>query len=169
MVRNSKLERMNISEQPIDPEITSNLAGASAEGAAMIGVKPDADPLSIVEAINTFVAKPPKGWFRKVDNWTDRALPLGSLWGMQMVRQFGWEWASITQHDQGDAMAMGVFDKSRSLGIFPFEFVFGCLESKSYPTILLAFNMLLAGKIPELEAGGYMNLMDGVHHVVPPR
>jgi hypothetical protein len=160
---------MRISEQPLDPEIASNLIGAAAEGAALVGVKPDAEPLKIVEAINAFVAKPPKSWFKKVDNWTDRALPLGSLWGAQMVRQFGWEWASITQHDQGDAKAMCVFDQRRSLAIYPFEFIFGCLESKSYPTILLAFNMLVAGKVPELDAAGYMNLMDGVRHVVPPK
>ena len=160
---------MRITEHPLAPEILSNLAGSAIEGAALAGVRPDAEPLKMVAAINTFVAKPPKSWFRKVDNWTERALPLGSLWGAQMVRQFGWEWAGITRHDQGDAQAVGVFDGRRTLAIFPFEFVFGCLESGSYPTILLAFNMLLAGKIPELEAGGYMNLMDGVRHVVPPR
>ena len=134
----------------------------------MLGVSLEDPPLKIVEAINAYVAKPPKSWFRKADNWTDRALPLGTLWGMQQVRAFGWEWVSVINHEEGDAKAIGVFDARRSLGIYPFEFVFGCLEAKAYPTILLAFNMLAAGKIPELEAGGYMNLMDGVRHVVPP-
>ncbi len=159
---------MNITEQPLDAAVASNLAGAAAEGAKLANISSTASPLQIVEAINAFVAKPPSSWFRKVDNWTDRALPLGSLWAEQMVRQFGWEWATVVRHDQGDSKAVGVFDPSRSLAIYPFDFVFGCLESKSYPTILLAFNMLVVGKVPELPARSYMNLMDGVRHVVPP-
>jgi hypothetical protein len=70
---------MRITEHPLAPEILSNLAGSAIEGAALAGVRPDAEPLKMVEAINTFVAKPSKSWFRKVDNWTERALPLGSL------------------------------------------------------------------------------------------
>ena len=45
--------------------------------------------------------------------------------------------------------------------VYPFHYVFGCFENNVYPTILLAFNMLTAGSIPPLEAGGYVNLMDG--------
>ncbi|MFT3869681.1 MAG: hypothetical protein QM715_14600 [Nibricoccus sp.] len=160
---------MAIKEGPLNPRISSNMAGASAEGAAMIGVAIDAPPLKIVEAINAFVANPPAKGSDPVDNWTDRAMPLGSLWGTQMVRQFGWEWTTITENEEGGTKGIGVFDKKRSIGLYPFHFVFGCLETNSYPTILLAFNMLLAGKIPEMQAGEYINLMDGVRHVVPPR
>lgn len=37
-----------------------------------------------------------------------------------------------------------------------------------YPTIELAFNMLSAGTIPTFDDRAYENMMDGVHHVIPP-
>jgi len=139
------------------------------EGAAILGIAIDAVPLHIIELINAYVATPPRDESQKVDNWTDRAVPLGALWGQQMVRAFDWEWAEVVHHDHNDVHLAGVFNRERSLAVYPLHYVFGCLKNEVYPTILLAFNMLTAGKIPELEAGGYVNLMDGVQHVVPPR
>ena len=156
-----------ISEAKISEEILANVRGAAAEMASAVGVAIDDEPLKIVTAVNAYVSKPPETT-GKVDNWTDRALPLGSLWGEQLVRQFGWEWASVTFHDKGDVKANGVFNKNRSLAIYPWHFVFGCLENKAPVTILLAFNMLAAGKIPDMEPGEYVNVMEGVHHIVPP-
>lgn len=85
-----------------------------------------------------------------------------------MVRQFGWQWASLTQHDHDDFKAIAVVSDDRSLAIFPFHYCFGCLENHVTPTVLLAFNMLDGGGIPQQEARGYINLMDGVNHIVPP-
>ncbi len=160
---------MRISEEPLAESIAGNLAGAAEEGAELLSVPIDTEPLKIIESLNEFVANPPKRRSKKVDNWGDRALPLGALWGAQMQRQFGWEWASVIHHDHNDAKFISVFDQTRSLGIYPFHYIFGCLENNVYPTILLAFNMLVAGKIPDQPAQGFMNLMDGVQHIVPPR
>lgn len=95
-------------------------------------------------------------------------MPLGALWGMQMVRHFDWEWVNVIQHDDDDLKALGVFDKKRSLGVYPFPFVYECLENGMYPTILLAFNMLDADEIPTSDERTYQDLMDGVQHIVPP-
>ncbi len=161
---------MKVTELPLADSIRAHIPGAAKEGAAMIGVAITDSPLSIVEAINGFVAEPPKRrWFKKVDNWNDRALPLGALWATQMERQFGWEWVNMIQHDHNDFKVTGVFDKERRLGIYPFHYVFGCVENGVYPTILLAFNMLVADDIPHFEPLAYVNLMDGVRHIVPPR
>ncbi len=160
---------MNITEAPIEPNIAELLPGAAKEGADLVGVSVDDQPAEIIQAINDFLAKPPKKrWFRKVDNWNDRAMPLGALWGMQMVRHFDWEWVGVIQHDFDDLKAIGVFDKKRSLGVYPFHFVYGCVQNGAYPTILLAFNMLSAGEIPAFDERAYQNLMDGVQHIVPP-
>ena len=158
---------MKITEEPLAERTASSIVGAADEGAELLGISADEAPLKIVESLNAYIAKPPRKR-KKVDNWTDRALPLGALWGQQMVREFGWEWAYAIHHDHDGAKFAGVFNKNRSLAIYPFEFVYGCLENQVYPTILLAFNMLVAGKIPECEAGSYTNQMDGVHHIVPP-
>lgn len=160
---------MSTSEEPIPESIVENLHGAATEGAEIVGLSVDAKPEEIVDAINRFLTKPKKpGWFSKVDNWDDRALPIGSLWGAAMVREFGWQWASLTQHDHDDFKAIALVNSDRSLAIFPFHYCFGCLENNVTPTLLLAFNMLKAGKIPQQEPSGYTNLMDGVRHIVPP-
>jgi hypothetical protein len=156
-----------ISENETSEEILTNLKGAAVEGASLVGVAIDDPPLKIVTALNAYVLNPPPTT-GEVDKWTDRALPLGSLWGEQMVREFGWEWASVTFHDKGDSKATGVFTKDRSLAVYPWHFVYGCLQNGATVTILLAFNMLAAGKITDLAPGQYDNLMDGVHHIVPP-
>ncbi len=160
---------MSTSEEPLSDSIAENLHGTAAEGAELVGTSVDAEPSAIADAINRFLTKPKKsGWFSKVDNWDDRALPIGSLWGTAMVRQFGWHWASLTQHDRDDFKAVAVVSDDRSLAIFPFHYCFGCLENHVPPTVLLAFNMLDAGRIPQQEGRGYTNLMDGVQHIVPP-
>lgn len=94
------------------------------------------------------------------------ALLLASLWGEQLVRQFGWEWGSMIFHDHGNTTAVGVFSPDRSLAIYPFHFIFRCLEEDAPVTLLLAFQILKdASRIPALPEGGYENVMDNVHHV----
>lgn len=159
---------MRISEVGVDPQLLVSIDGSAEEGASLVGVAADVAPLKVLTAINTFVSKLGRQPSDQADNWTDRALPLGSLWGRQLVRQFGWEWSSVVFHDQGESKAIGVFAKDRSLAVYPWHFVFGCLENGAPVTILLSFNMLLAGKIPVQQEGGYVNLMDHVHHIIPP-
>lgn len=159
---------MSISEDSIAPHILEGIEGSAVEGASLAGVAIDDPPVKIIAAINAFVSTPPRGSSGPVDNWTDRALPLGSLWGRQLAHQFGWEWSAVVFHDRGDAKAIGVSNGDRSLIIYPWHFVLGCLENKAPVTILLSFNMLLAGKIPAQKSGGYVNVMDHVGHVVPP-
>ncbi len=166
---------MSTTEERISESIAENLVGAAEEGAALIGVSMTDTASSIVEAINQFLEPPKKtGWFSKakvdpqIDNWSDRALPIGSLWGETMVRHFGWHWASLIQHDHDDYKVIAVVNDDRSLAVFPFHYCFGCLENHVYPTVLLAFNMLEAGTIPSQPANGFVNLMDGVRHIVSP-
>ena len=160
---------VNVTELPIEESTSTNLPGAAMHGAELVGVSFDDSPIKIVEAINSFIASPPKRrWFQRVDNWA-RAVPIGAVWGMQMQRQFGWEWINMIQHDHDDLNVVAMFDMERTVGIYPFHYVYGCFENKVYPTVLLAFNMLVAGKIPKFDRRSYENLMDGVQHIVPPR
>ena len=157
---------MAISEKPLTGDIQALIPGAAKEGAQLVGVSHTEAPLKIVEAINTFVANPPKKkMFKRVDHWNDHALPLGALWGMQMARQFGWSWALFEENGE---TSIGIFDLQRSKGIYPFDYIFGCLEAGEYPTILLAFNMLIEGGIPDFAPRSTINVMDGVQHIVPP-
>jgi len=157
---------MRVSERGIEPHILEGIEGSAAEGAELVGVSADDPPERVVEAIDAFVSKPPGG--AGVDNWTDRALPIGSLWGRQLVRRFGWEWSAVVFHGEGDSKAVGVFSKDRSLAVYPWHFVFGCLENGAPVTILLAFRMLAAGAVPAQTPGGFVNVMERVRHIVPP-
>lgn len=157
---------MDIREEPLTAEIRGLIPGAAAEGVRLLGVPPTADPTAIIGAINQFVSNPPKpGFLKRVDNYNDRALPLGALWGEQLVRALGWTWTLVVEEDE---RSIGVFDARRSMGVYPFDYIYGCLEAKGVPTILLAFNMLREGGIPQFPDRAFENIMDGVQHIVPP-
>src|SRR5262249_30203933 len=132
-----------------------------------------ADPPTIVKAIDDFAfrwqdgERPPTD---VVEDGEEARLIMGSLWGEQLVKQFGWQWAKVTFHDYGDTVAFGVFSPDRSLAIYPLEFMLGCLRDPNVDvTVMLSFNTLLAAKVPEAESKSYLNVMDGVHRIVPRR
>lgn len=92
-------------------------------------------------------------------------MPLGALWGSQLVQRFGWGWVMV--EDDGDS-SIAVVDGRRSMVVYPFDYVYGCLESGEYPTILLAFNLLADGGLPTFPDRSYTSIMDGIQHIVPP-
>lgn len=166
---------MSTTEELLTDDRLELYRGIAAEGAELLGVAIDDLPLKVIEAINQFIAEPKQVFSpkecedAKIDNWTDRALPIGALWGQTMVSRFGWHWASLIQHDHDDLRVTAAINQDRSLVIYPFHYCFGCLENHIYPTILLAFNMLESGFIPPVPPNGFFNMMDGVRHIIPPR
>jgi hypothetical protein len=158
------------SEKAIEPSIVSSLEGSAGDGAAIVGVSTTDDPDSIVAAVDEFVfawqgGKRPS---KKDIDPEDAPFALGSLWGQQLVRKFGWDWKMVTFHEHGDSTAPGVLSPDRSLAIYPIHFVIGCLKDPTVDaTILLSYNMLKAGDTGKVKAGEYFNYMDGVHRIVP--
>ena len=157
-------------ETPLAKDTLDGIAGSNAQGAALLGLSVDDDPKKIVTAIDEFVyawqgGKRPS---EKVIDPEDAPFALGSLWGQQIVRRFGWEWGMITFHQHNNTKAPGVLSPDRSLAIYPIHFLMGCLRDSGVDaTILLSYNMIEAGKLGELSPGSYENLMDGVHRIVP--
>lgn len=158
---------MAIAEELIPTSILEDLKGAAVEGASLVNISVEDSPLRIVTAIDSYIKNQPKGKSR-VDNWENRALPVGSLWGEQLVREFGWEWRTTYLEGNQPSKAIGVFEKDRSLGVYPWHFIFGCLEYGEEVKVLLAYNFLKSGKIPELKPRGYLNLMEHIQYIVPP-
>jgi hypothetical protein len=164
-------ERMDShTEADIDPNTFASLAGAADEGAKLIGVSPSADPEAIVEAVDAFVfawqcgTRPSKNAFDP----DDVPFAIGSLWGQQIVRKFGWHWKSVTFHEHGNTSAPGVLSPDRALAIYPIHFVLGCLKDSNVDTtIMLSYNMLVAGQMNGASAGAYTNVMEGVHRLIP--
>jgi hypothetical protein len=158
------------SESEIDPSMFASLQGAAGEGAAILRVNPADASETIVAAIDQFVFAWQSGQrpSEKVIEAESAPFAMGSLWGEQIVRDFGWEWKMITFHEHGNSTAPGVVSPDRGLAIYPIHFLIGCLRDPSVDaTIMLSYNMLKAGTIGQVEPGSYMNLMDGVHRIVP--
>lgn len=159
------------SEEPVDPSMFP-LEGAAEEGAAILGVSMSDKPDSIVAAIDKFVFAW-QGGKRKLKKGIDpEDVPymLGSLWGQQLVRKFGWDWKMVTFHEHGDSTAPGVLSPDRSLAVYPIHFIIGCFEDSTVDaTIMLSYNMLKAGDTGEDKPGEYLNYMDVVHRIVPRR
>ncbi len=160
---------MKISEEKISKEMIRNIKGCAADAAAMLGI--DLSQLShgeIVERIDSFIHSWQKGKRPKIPEGDDLSLTLGSLWGEQLVKKFDWQWAGVTFHEHNNSKAVGVFSPDRSLAIYPFHFIYGCIENNAIVTIMLSYNMLKDGsKIPKLPSRGYTNVMDNIQHIVP--
>jgi hypothetical protein len=159
---------LKITEGTVSNEIRGNIRDCARDAAEMLGIDLSRSAAEIVDAVDAFVYRWQKGERPKVREDDDLSLTLGSLWGEQLVRDLGWQWASVTFHDHGDSKAVGVFSPDRSLAIYPFHFVSGCMEKGASVTIMLSYNMLKDGtRIPPLPAQGYENVMDNVRHIVP--
>lgn len=161
----------NISERPLDAATASSLQDCAGDALELLGLAgKSADPAAVVAAIDAFVhawqngKRPPK---RTLDP-EDAPFIIGSLWGEQLVKRFGWQWAMVTFHDHDDSVAPGVLSPDRSLALYPIHFLMGCFEDSGVDaTIALSYNMLEGGSIGKLKPKAYFNLMEGVHRLVP--
>lgn len=158
-----------ITEVLLDPETVTQLHEVAAEAASFLGVDLLTDtPATIIERIDECVYRTQKGDGPTLPDDEQIDAFLGTLWGEAMVKEFGWNWSKVIFHEYDDAEAVGVFSPDRSLAIYPFHFIYGCVENDAPVTIMLAFNILKDGsRVPKLPEYGYENVMDNVHHIIP--
>lgn len=122
----------------------------------------------LVKGVDELVFRAQKSKCKGIDDTWTFSIAVGSLWGQCLVEKLGWQWMNVNFDEGEEAKAVGVVSPDRSLAIYPFYFVYGCLENNAPVTIALSFNMLVDGsRIPDLPANGYENVMDNVHHIVP--
>lgn len=76
------------------------------------------------------------------------------VWGEQLVRVLGWQWATVVYDD--DSKAIGVISPDRSLAHFPLRFLEGVTARKADNTVQLLYNMLRAGRTPSGKPWGYL-------------
>ena len=131
------------------------------------------DNSEIVSAIDSFVLSWQKkrrtrfsSLFQVNSNAENIANSLGCLWGNSVYKELGWEWI-VLEEDGNDYLV--VANKTRSMVIYPIEFVSICLKKPLADcTIELSFNMLRAQRVPEdLKRGSYENIMGRIAHIVP--
>ena len=160
---------MNVSETSIDQDTMKLIQSCAANAASFLSINPEqVSPARAVGAIDQYIHDLQTAKTQFTNEEEDPAYLFGSFWGQQICRGLGWQWANVVFHDHSDSEAVGVFSPDRSLAIYPFHFIYGCLENGAPVTIQLAFNMLSDGSgIPDLPPRGYENVMDNVHHIVP--
>lgn len=173
------------SDRNLDTETAESISSYAEGAAKMLGVdRADSSPLEIVSAIDRWIraaqkeglpalqaddelsaeAKLGNGKHDKDAHANELAYHIGSLWGEQLVRELGWQWAFVVFEHRPDMEVAGVFSPDRSLAIYPLNFVFHCLADANPVTILKAFEILREGsRVPPLPEGGYENVMDHVH------
>jgi hypothetical protein len=155
---------VKISENPISDEVMELIHDSSASAARILDVE-GLSAAEIIHAVDECVRKIQTGDGPYIDSDDDPEHVFGSLWGQQLVQELGWEWASVIFHGFDDLPAVGVFSPDRSLAIYPFNFIFGCLEDGAPVTIELAYQILTDGKrVPPLPAKAYENVMEHAHH-----
>ncbi len=159
---------MKATEIELEQNIFKQFKAVAKEGLDIIGFNGKPNTAEIINKINEFLTSFTfDGKADDFDSWTDVALPVGTLWGEQLITEFGWEWIKVKF--ENDSVAIGVFSQDRSVGVYPWYFVLGCIENDATVTIALAWNMLKEGKIPKMKPNEFQNLMDGVHYLVPPK
>src|SRR4051812_14068522 len=130
-------------ENRLPADMLSNIRGCATDGIKLLGTGAKAsDPKAVVEAIDAFVCRWQKGKRPSASALDPEDAPLvcGSLWGEQLVKRFGWEWAMITFSNGSRAPA--VVSKDRSLAVYPIHFLLGCFQDAGVDaTIALSFNM----------------------------
>lgn len=147
-----------------------NIKGCVDDGLKILKLTSKADPKAVVEVIDAFVYAWQKGKRppRMALDPEDAPFVLGSLWGEQLVKRFGWQWGMITFRDYANSVAPGVLSPDRALAVYPIHFLMGCLQDPDVDaTILLSWNMLEAGSVSGHKPKEYLNLMDGVRRIVP--
>jgi len=138
-------------------------------------VDSDTTPEAAVAAVDAFVDRwqnERRGVLGKLrasrgPNSTDVALGLGAVWGDQHVRQLAWEWTCLIP-DGRELYA--VVSPDRSMVVYATYFLKQCLENSAMDcTAALSFNMLVAGKITGLPAGGCEDILRRISRVIPKR
>jgi len=162
---------MNIREEGVPEKVTGYIRAGAQDAVMFFGAEfADAEPAKIVNAIDDVTRRWQTGYrpaIEDADDPVNAAWIFGSLWGQQIVRQFGWGWAKLTWLDSDNAVAFGVVSPDRSLVVYPMNFVEAFMRDANMDvTVMLSFNMLLANASPAMPPRSYTNMMNYVQRVV---
>ena len=134
----------------------------------MLQLSADNQPNQVVATIDLFV----RGWqanpdeAQKAQHHQRVVLSLSSLWGIQLNKQFGWDWAA---KQLKDGETLGVFSPDNSMAIYSVKYLNFTMQNPAViPTIKLAFNMIKDNALPKFPADSFTDVMSGVRHIVPP-
>jgi hypothetical protein len=142
----------------------------AAVGMQMIDSDDAAAPAEITAAVHDFIGMHQhqfsSAWAPFMEegdepNIAAVARALGTVWGDQLVREFGWEWICI---GLGRGERFVVAEPDRGLAVFAADYVEMCLESNdSDCAIQPAFDLLRTYAVPPQQVLSYTSTMRLVH------
>jgi hypothetical protein len=161
------------SERPLNAAELSQFEHYRQLGLEILSASASTTPKMLAEAVDEFVdqwqnkKRGPNGIFRSRTDAVEPARALGVVWGDQIVRHFDWTW--ICEIRDGEER-FAVVAPNRSLVIYAPQFIHDCLHNPQIDcTVMLAFNMQEAGNFTGCQADEYVDVMSGVHRIVPRR
>ena len=158
---------VRITDSPCDPKRQQLINTVTKDAAGFLDLDlSTASPAEVVKKVDSVIVRIVFGEPQPVPETEEKHLILGSLWGAQMVKEFGWAWADVRN---GEAIIVGVVSPQKDMVIHPFNFVADCIAKRCVCTVELSFNMLLEKKgAAVFSPGSYENVMLHIHHIVPP-
>jgi hypothetical protein len=168
-----------MSEQRVRPPTAEEMAQLSADrdrGLGRLVVGAEATPAEIVRAADELIDREQiqrqkllKGLFLLLFRDPEEIIrEVGAAWGEQLVRAFGWRWQFAVREKEFQS---AVASPDHALVVFPNNYL-GRMLRPPYDdvTLMLMFNMIEVGKLPEASAGALEDISDGrLRHIVPKR
>jgi hypothetical protein len=138
-----------LSSQPADPDILDEVDEAAAHAISQLGLLRDSEPQAIASAIRTHVdaVRPLSG-----EELDETAIVLAALWAEQVRRALNWEWVELKKGRK--SVGYGIVSPDRALVTLPILYMRELLADAARDnTVLLLFNMLVAGNVPPSAPG----------------
>ncbi|MBZ0189116.1 MAG: hypothetical protein K8F91_22920, partial [Candidatus Obscuribacterales bacterium] len=153
-------------ECPVEDSTLEKIKEQNKQACQLISIKGRSNPLEIVETLDQYLeskrtelAENPDRLVSQENALAETSILLGSMWGEQLILEFGWLWSSV---EIGSTRILCIVSPDRSLVIYPCHFIASCLFDEEIDcTIMLAFNMMKDG-LGDMPANGFENVMDGV-------
>jgi len=145
-------------------------------GLKRLGITKDAAPADVAQAADEYVdaqqidrSKYLKGFYLLVFHDPQGIIDeVGTAWGDQLVRAFGWKWQYIIGESDFER---AVASPDNAFAVFPGNYLGNMLKPPfDDVTLMLMFNMIQAVKLPEIRAGALEDISDGrLRHIIPKR
>jgi hypothetical protein len=146
-------------DEPMAPKLAKELALQTDKGRKLLfpKAKKAPTPKAIAAAITEYVDAIHAGK-KKLSSkaFADQALMLACAWGTAVCDELGYEWVNVRWPDGN---SIGIVPKKRQFAIYPLPYVRRIMDDRDADnTILLLFNMLVAGNVPKSAPNAYVTL-----------
>ncbi len=155
-----------LEERPLSDHEQTHLKQLADSGLEMLGITDDRQPHEIVEAVDKWVDDFQDTANEDVDEAEIERLVvnLGTIWGEQVVKEFGWQWVCF----EGAGEILAVVSPERALYIIPYEYLLACMQDPELDcTVMLSFNLLKENPPENLRKNDYDHFMMSAFRMVP--